>query len=856
MESTANRQQRSRNYSFATLLPRAKAAAQGRWLELVPALTSCPPNVFDGRKQPCPKCSGTDRFRAFDDFNQEGGVVCSQCHDKNNRDGFATIQWLNGWTFPDTVRAVAERLGLIEHSGSRPAIVLPEIIKPTEQRSKPTEPAKPAADSALEFQQWNDSLAAIWCMKKKPIQLESLKAFGARIAKYKGRFIVIALPIWGPQLDQAEPVGWIVYNATGGTLPSKDGPVGKKVTWGSDTGVVGTIDRLRDKATRKIKTEGPTDGLALLSLVDQSTAVFCNACGAIERPDKEQFAFLPSLAEQSDFVTIGDADKAGEDGAARWANFFAGFGASSRIARLPYEVVPSHGQDVRNWIAEGNGREDLESLISAAEVVKYVPPEVKRALEAPEDPHRLARANLDAYRSEFGGELRFWRGQWLKWKHNHYQFLTKEEIDAKVNARIKLEFDKQWEVDYKAHLERCATDPDYDKEPPNARKVTAPTVRDTLAALRSLTTISSSVEMGTWIQSKERRKFLACRNCILDIQAFTEDAPPEKVFLEHSPNWFSTACLSYEFDPTAACPIWDQVLAEMIGDEEGKLELAQEFAGYVLSPANNRSKFLALEGDGGNGKSVFVNALMAIVGSENTSSVALESIGKRFQSFPTLGKMLNICNEANDVEGPAESYLKAFTGGNPIMFEDKGTRAFEAMPTAKLLLTWNIAPRFKDRSEGLWRRMLVLRFNRKPTRPNPALLEPDFWKANGQLPGMLNWALLGLRRLEAQGFTITAESSQATEDIRTANNSARSFIVANYRYCEGAAVECKDAYDSYVKWCAENGMHPVNSAHFGREVSQVFRGAVERKQRSMPMLGRVYCYLNMENGDDGEADTF
>jgi P4 family phage/plasmid primase-like protien len=333
----------------------------------------------------------------------------------------------------------------------------------------------------------------------------------------------------------------------------------------------------------------------------------------------------------------------------------------------------------------------------------------------------------------------------------------------------------------------------------------------------------------------------------LDIAAFVEDAPPERVFLEHSPNWFSTACLSYEFDPTATCPLWDEVLAEMIGDEAGKLELAQEFIGYVLSPSNNRSKFLALEGEGGNGKSVFTNAIKAIIGSENTSSVGLDVIGRQFQSFPTLGKMLNICQEANDIEGPAESFLKNFTGGNPLMFESKGSNAFEALPTAKLLLTWNIAPRFKDRSEGLWRRMLVLKFNRKPAIANPDLLELDYWERNGQLPGMLNWALLGLKRLESQReFTITDESKRATESIRTANNSARLFIAENLRYRENAIQLSKDVYAAYSKWCSELGMHPMNEVHFGREIHQFFRGLVEKKKRGVGGFGRAWCYMNLE----------
>ncbi|MGN6544033.1 MAG: DNA primase family protein, partial [Aureliella sp.] len=335
-------------------------------------------------------------------------------------------------------------------------------------------------------------------------------------------------------------------------------------------------------------------------------------------------------------------------------------------------------------------------------------------------------------------------------------------------------------------------------------------------------------------------------------------APPEQVFLQLSANLFSTAGLPYVFDPTQSCEIFDECLEEQLGDDPTKLLVLQEFAGYILSPNNTRSKLLVFEGDAGRGKSLLTNALQAIIGKENTSSVGLDVLGQRFQAWPTLGKMLNICQEANDIDAPSESFLKNFTGGNPMMFEAKRANAFEALPTAKLLLSWNIAPRFKDRSEGLWRRMLVIRFNRKPRKPNPKMLEQDFWLKEGQLPGMLNWALLGLKRLEAQdGFTECEESKRATEDIRSANNSARLFLRENYRYREGSAVICKEAYEAYTRWCTGSGMHPVNDVHFGREVNQLYQGLVERQRRSFPMVGRAWCYANLEccEAEDDESSS-
>ncbi len=839
-------------------LAELKFSARGQWPGLITSLSSIDHSLLDGRKHPCPRCGGNDRFRAFDDFAQSGGVVCSQCHNSGNADGFSTLSWLNGWSFPESVRAIAEKLGVAAPARegakrSKPkAVAKPSKLIEPGQPGKGASDAKPAPDSELRWLDWNPLLVARWCEKKKPIKPEALQLFAARLAKYKD-FVVIVLPIYGQKLNEAEPFGYLLYNVTGDTLPTRDGPAGKKITWGSLTGVIGTVDRLKDKATRKIKTEGPTDALALLS-VDLSTAdaIFCNAGGANEDPDKPEFESLPSLVEGSNVVTVGDADKAGEDGVAKWSNYFAKF-ATSRVAKLPFEVVPSHGKDLRNWLADGNTREAFEGLI-VSEPVVFKERKAKEVREAPEDPHRLARANLEHYRSNHNGELKHWRGQWMKWKQNHYRFIDDKEIAAKVNSLIKTEFDKAWEIDNAEHWRKVAENPDYRQPAPSARRVTASVVRDTLAALSSLCMLSSTVELNTWLDSRERRKYLACSNGILDIAAFVADAPFEQVFLNHSPKWFSTNCLAYNFNPCAECPTWDRYLYEATGGDQDKHDLLQEFAGYILSPDNSRSKFIALEGEGGNGKSVFVNGLTAILGEANISRVGLDVLGERFQAFSTFGKMLNVCSEANDIDSPAESFLKRFTGGEHISFERKNGAIFEAPPTAKLLLTWNVAPRFKDRSEGLWRRMMICKFNNKPATEDTRLNRAEWWVESGEVSGMLNWALVGLKRLEENrpgtntGFTRTAEGERAKESIRTENNSARSFILENYHYCEGSHCQTKTVYEAYADWCYQSGHRAVNEVHFGREVRSIFKGLVGNEKKLLPAIGRARCYTNLAEG--------
>ncbi len=87
-----------------------KSAANGRWTVILPALTGIDAAVLDEKKHPCPKCGGTDRFRCLDAAT--GALFCNQCFNAKNGDGFAAIQWLTGWTFPEALQAVAESLNL------------------------------------------------------------------------------------------------------------------------------------------------------------------------------------------------------------------------------------------------------------------------------------------------------------------------------------------------------------------------------------------------------------------------------------------------------------------------------------------------------------------------------------------------------------------------------------------------------------------------------------------------------------------------------------------------------------------------------------------------------------------------
>lgn len=89
-----------------------KQRASGQWVQLLQTLCRLSAEQLNPAiHQPCPKCGGTDRFRAFDDVADTGGLFCNQCFNERNGDGFAAIMWLLDIEFGEAVDLVAAELG-------------------------------------------------------------------------------------------------------------------------------------------------------------------------------------------------------------------------------------------------------------------------------------------------------------------------------------------------------------------------------------------------------------------------------------------------------------------------------------------------------------------------------------------------------------------------------------------------------------------------------------------------------------------------------------------------------------------------------------------------------------------------
>jgi putative DNA primase/helicase len=102
-----------------------RLAASGQWPYILQCLAGLTDAELRNRHQPCPACGGRDRYR-FDDRSSRGDFFCNGC---GPGDGFDMLQRVNGWTFAEAAKKVAELLQL-QTGGS------PKHRPPTE-RPKP-----------------------------------------------------------------------------------------------------------------------------------------------------------------------------------------------------------------------------------------------------------------------------------------------------------------------------------------------------------------------------------------------------------------------------------------------------------------------------------------------------------------------------------------------------------------------------------------------------------------------------------------------------------------------------------------------------------------------------------------------
>ncbi|MBU1239785.1 hypothetical protein KJ865_08745, partial [Myxococcota bacterium] len=166
--------------------------------------------------------------------------------------------------------------------------------------------------------------------------------------------------------------------------------------------------------------------------------------------------------------------------------------------------------------------------------------------------------------------------------------------------------------------------------------------------------------------------------------------------------------IPHRFNPDAKMPFLEPILNAWANKDE-----LIDLIGYAMYPRYVKHKIFFLYGGGGNGKSVYLAIVTAVLGKENVSSVALARLSSR-ESFSThnlCGKLANIAGEIGPNDLKNMGVIKELTGGEDYIaakVKNKEDKVF--INEAKLINSGNTLPRTVDSSDGAKDRIYIVEF--------------------------------------------------------------------------------------------------------------------------------------------------
>lgn len=234
----------------------------------------------------------------------------------------------------------------------------------------------------------------------------------------------------------------------------------------------------------------------------------------------------------------------------------------------------------------------------------------------------------------------------------------------------------------------------------------------------------------------------------------------------HDWNDFFCYVLPYSYDPNADCPLFSRYLDEVMPDKDAQKVLA-EFVGYIFTDLK-LEKAAFLYGAGRNGKSVFVEIIEALVGKDNVSHESLSdlcgSVGENHRAN-IIGKLLNTCSDVSPAASQGDVFKRLVSGEQisaKVLYKDVVTTD----NYGRMLFCLNELPETKDHSDGYYRRMLIIPFKVQipKSKVDPMLARHII---SSELPGIMNWALEGRKRLVANNrFSDCSLIDKALEEYK------------------------------------------------------------------------------------------
>lgn len=347
-------------------------------------------------------------------------------------------------------------------------------------------------------------------------------------------------------------------------------------------------------------------------------------------------------------------------------------------------------------------------------------------------------------------------------------------------------------------------------------------------------------------EQPEQVSYLNLQNGMLDLKAMK--------LLPHDREQLFTSALPFSYNPTAIAPEWEKIVDRVMLGSPELIESLQDAFGYIFARGVFLEVMVGLVGEGANGKSTVIEVLQKLVGKEGASNLPLHILTKPsgeglYARAGLVGKMVNFTSELSP-SALMSSEFKEIISGVHINARHPYGRQFEIPVIPKMVCAMNTTGGLiKEKTHGFIRRLHLIPFayTLKDEHKDPFLME----KLEAELPGILNWVLVGTARVIANhGLKKAPEMDKLMDQVKRDSNPVQQFLE---ECCEqhkmpisevlpkgkrlGMVTPVGEMYANYLRFSEENHYKTLGRNDFSREIVRLGN---EKYGESVKMKGTTH----------------
>lgn len=276
---------------------------------------------------------------------------------------------------------------------------------------------------------------------------------------------------------------------------------------------------------------------------------------------------------------------------------------------------------------------------------------------------------------------------------------------------------------------------------------------------------------------------------------------------------FTPFYLDVKYDENAYDKYVDDFINFIANGDMEIRNLIEEILGHTIMINNFPHKIFVLSGSGNNGKSTFVEMLTAFA-NNLSSHIDITGFEDGTQVVSLIGKIINIADDIDPNYLEKTKVLKTMASGNTITVRAIYSQPVTIKNTATLVFTCNEVPVFKDKTEGIKRRLIIIPFENKVV--NKIYDLDKLLSSENAKSYILRLALDGVNRILTNHMELS--KSKKVEDTLREYYIESDSVLGFLEEYEGeidntSTIELYNMYDFY---CIQNNIKPQSKNKFTR----------------------------------------